>query len=191
VEPSGAEVANFMRNPVVLADHDYTIGSVIGKATRLSIDGDGIHATTKFHDKGLGQEAFDLVEAGMVRAWSVGFKPIETDSVKDKHGVTRGFHFKKWELLEYSLVAIPANPDAVMEAVKRGLVAAGNTHIFFRSVLPTDTPSHEARTSATADPGPQDTPRMHTGRYEFLLDFSKRVRQQARADAFKAGRNHE
>lgn len=155
VEPGGADVENFLRNPVVLADHDYSINSIIGRAETLEIGGDSIVARTTFDDGGLGSEAFRLVKNGMARAWSIGFRPVEHESIKDEKGVTRGFRFKKWELLEYSLVAIPMNPDALNNCIQRGAVDERFVHKFFD--LETDS-ADRAEESARPDATPERDP---------------------------------
>lgn len=133
VEPAGADLANYLKNPVVLADHDYSIKSIIGRATSMTVEEDGIFARTQFHDEGLGRDAFNLVKNGMAKAWSIGFRPKEYEAIKDEDGKhVKGFRFSKWELLEYSLVAVPMNPDAVHNAVKRGIVQAVNVPALFR-----------------------------------------------------------
>jgi seryl-tRNA synthetase len=48
----------------------------------------------------------------MLNAVSVGFIPLEWTENKDGYDIT------KWELLEFSAVAVPANQDAIAEAVK-------------------------------------------------------------------------
>lgn len=48
----------------------------------------------------------------MLNAVSVGFIPLEWTETKDGYDIT------KWELLEFSAVAVPANQDAIAEAVK-------------------------------------------------------------------------
>jgi seryl-tRNA synthetase len=48
----------------------------------------------------------------MLNAVSVGFIPLEWTETKDGYDVT------KWELLEFSAVAVPSNQDAIAEAVK-------------------------------------------------------------------------
>ena len=50
----------------------------------------------------------------MLNAVSVGF--IAKDVVPNKE--TGGFIIKDWELLEFSAVAVPANQDAIAQAVK-------------------------------------------------------------------------
>jgi phage head maturation protease len=53
----------------------------------------------------------------MLNAVSVGFIPLEWEDIKEGN-LTTGWDIKKWELLEFSAVAVPANQDAIAEAVK-------------------------------------------------------------------------
>jgi HK97 family phage prohead protease len=134
VNPEGWVLDNFLKNPVVVANHDYSIQSIIGKAISLEVTPEGLVATTQFHDKGLGALAFDLVSNDMARAWSVGFKAIQGEPVKDTQGRnTGGMKYTKQELLEYSLVAVPMNPEAVTACVQRGLVSEQLAPKLFRS----------------------------------------------------------
>ncbi len=48
----------------------------------------------------------------MLNAVSVGFIPLEWTETKEGYDIT------KWELLEFSAVAVPANQDAIAQAVK-------------------------------------------------------------------------
>lgn len=52
-----------------------------------------------------------MVEAGMGR-YSVGFRPQEFLPIKDKSGKITGFDFKKFSIVEQSVVSIPANPTS-------------------------------------------------------------------------------
>lgn len=185
VEPGGADVANFLRNPVVLADHDYSIHSIIGRASKLEISKEGITATTTFAKTDLGQQAFALVQSGMARGWSIGFRPIEHESIKDEKGNLKGFRFKKWELLEYSLVAIPANPDAVMNAIKSGVISAKHKDIFFRTVTGLVQPgdSTPAPTKANAAKKREMSPLEQR-----LSKIKRRADRRARGQAYLAMR---
>jgi phage head maturation protease len=60
-------------------------------------------------------------KAGVLRALSVGFDPVEVEP-----NGKGGFNFNKWELLELSIVAVPANPGATVLArwLKDGRVLA-------------------------------------------------------------------
>lgn len=59
------------------------------------------------------QEAWDSVKTGLVRAVSVGFRPIEWTFME-----AGGIHYVETEVFELSAVTIPANADAVITAVK-------------------------------------------------------------------------
>lgn len=58
-------------------------------------------------------EAIQSLKYKLVAAVSIGFKPVEF-SYMDNGGI----HFTEWEWLELSLVTIPANSEAVIQAVK-------------------------------------------------------------------------
>lgn len=129
VEPAGWRLSRFRANPTVLANHNYDIESIIGKAVDTKVEGDALVSTTEFAKEGLGNVAFRLVQEGLAKAWSVGWIGLKQHRIGEEKGCERcaaagsvhfGTHFVQQELLEYSLVAIPANPDVVM-----GLQAAG------------------------------------------------------------------
>ena len=57
-------------------------------------------------------------EQGLLRAASIGFRPLE--SSPNGRG---GLSFTRWELLEWSLVAVPANAEAVRALKSLNLLA--------------------------------------------------------------------
>ncbi len=108
IDVSGWNLKNFKKNPVLLWAHDHTIPA-IGKVKRIWI------SNGRLMFKGIWQEATEmgraaksLVEGGFINSFSVGFLPYEMD----------GNTYTKQELLEISLVNVPANPDAMMMAYK-------------------------------------------------------------------------
>lgn len=155
VDVAGWELDEYMRNPIVLANHNRDLESVIGRSKTVDKRAKALTAVTEFHDVGLGAMAFDLVRTGMVKAWSVGFRGNESHGIrqgaKDKCPTCvkavkailagrdpediwiHGRHFTKQTLFEYSLVAIPANPDAVVEAIAKGFVTEESSRVFFRN----------------------------------------------------------
>jgi HK97 family phage major capsid protein/HK97 family phage prohead protease len=60
------------------------------------------------------EEAWQSVKAGLVRAVSIGFRTLEYEIIKD----TGGIKFNKSEVMELSLVTIPANADATINSIK-------------------------------------------------------------------------
>lgn len=109
VDQDGWDFSNWMSNPVILDSHKYEtiddiIGKGIGKPYRVQ---NGWAIDIQFADTSRGQLAKRLVDSGMLKTVSVGFRSLQR---KPDGGVMR--HVKQ-ELLEVSLVAIPANPQAI------------------------------------------------------------------------------
>lgn len=112
IETLGIDFTNFQTNPVVLKSHrSYELP--IGKVIRLWIENDMtktyLLGDIVFGTDSESQEIKAKVDSGILRAVSIGFKCIEwTYNENSEIRV-----FTKTELLEVSLVSLPANPDAV------------------------------------------------------------------------------
>ncbi len=115
--PEGMDARNYRLNPVVLWNHD--MDDVVGKAANLAITADGWEQDIEFAPTAKGQEIKALVDGGFVVATSVRFLPRKWETGDPK---THGYWRKhvEWELLEVSLVSVPANPRAIR--VKAGRV---------------------------------------------------------------------
>jgi HK97 family phage prohead protease len=113
VDNNGWDLKSFKKNPVILWAHDHS-EPAIGVSKKTWVDGVGKKAklmiTPVLHDVTDKAKAIKtLVEMGIINSLSVGFKPLESPD-----GVT----FTKNELLEVSMVNVPANADAMMMAYK-------------------------------------------------------------------------
>lgn len=117
VIPSGGDFSNYLKNPIVLFMHNqyYPIGKNLWLKIEKSGDNEYLLAKTKISDKtDLAQDIFNLYEEKILNAWSIGFKP----NWEKAEQIDKGWKFNEWELLEYSAVSIPANPDALTTAIK-------------------------------------------------------------------------
>jgi HK97 family phage prohead protease len=119
IDPAGWDFKAYLDNPVVEWSHNYLIPA-IGKIEALNADDNGLHGVVFFNDKsfdpfgwGIGQR----VKAGVIRAGSVGFRPIEIEipSKEDGKDGTR-LIFRKQELVEFSICNVPANPFALAKS---------------------------------------------------------------------------
>lgn len=119
LDPTGIDVSNYRKNPVVLWAHDYS-APPIGKAVWIKRDGEGIISKVKFASTEFAQEIFSLYKDGFLKAFSVGFMPKETEDGDGEKKPRKTF--KKWELLEYSAVPVPANPEALALAIQKGVL---------------------------------------------------------------------
>lgn len=112
---SGWDTTNFLKNPVLLALHDYN-SFPIGTVTELSVNEGKLYFKAVFSEATQqAREAYALVKEGVLRTFSVGFIAREW---QDNNVIS------KMELLEISLVPVPANADAVVLA--KGLGSKGN-----------------------------------------------------------------
>jgi HK97 family phage prohead protease len=108
----GWDLRAYRRNPVVLFAHDAGAWPV-GKAVSIGVEGNALVATVQFANTHEGRKAEGLVNEGVLRATSVGFRPLEADYAPEKSRVG-GMNFKRQELMEFSLVPVPCNPDCLI-----------------------------------------------------------------------------
>ena len=127
IEADGWDLKHFKSHPIALFNHDPN--QVIGTWSEVRIEGKQLRGRLDLAEAGT-SDLVDTVRAlheqGILRAVSVGFRPIDKKKLtKDADEYFGPFRFTKSELLECSLVAIPANPRA-LNAVK-SLALAGDT----------------------------------------------------------------
>lgn len=116
VDPRGGRFESYLANPVVLFAHN-TMDLPVARTLGLEKTDREILAEAEF--AGLEQlhpfaeTVFRLYRDGFLRAVSVGFLPIKTSRDRMLPGQTGVTHLE-WELLEFSAVPIPGNPDALI-----------------------------------------------------------------------------
>jgi HK97 family phage prohead protease len=114
IDPSGWDLSSYLKNPVVMFAHDY--GSLpIARTVSLESEGDKLIASAEFASKELNpmaEQVFQMLKQGFLKGASVGFRP-KTFQYNEKRG---GVDFAQQELLEFSIVPIPANAQALMAA---------------------------------------------------------------------------
>lgn len=116
VNPFGMDADNYRKNPIVLFGHSHHArGNVIGKNIALFPDNFGVKAITKFADTPAGNDLYLLNREGYLNAWSIGYIPKKVKTQNTTTNNQSGTYniIDEWELLEYSSVVIPANPDAL------------------------------------------------------------------------------
>jgi HK97 family phage major capsid protein/HK97 family phage prohead protease len=116
ISADGWDLVNFNKNPIALFGHrsDFPIGKWHGVKT----EGKELKGKLELAPKGTSpriDEIRALLDAGILKAVSVGFKPIDSVPLNPKDPWA-GSRFLKQELVECSLVAVPANPNALSVA---------------------------------------------------------------------------
>lgn len=122
---AGWKLDNYRKNPVVLWGHD--AGDFpVAKSNKIWIEGDKLKSEAEFipaDNPATGKHAdgiLQLYKGGFLSATSVGFQPLKyafTDDPKRRFGID----FLEQELLEYSLVTVPANAEALIEGRAAGI----------------------------------------------------------------------
>jgi hypothetical protein len=123
VIPTGLKNADdFLLNPVVLWAHQRASFPPIGVCEWLDVQPRRVVAETRFaRGVPFAEDVFRLYEQGILRGWSIGFAPRQAKRVIHNDG-SSGLRVLTWDLLEYSAVPIPENPDAVTVAIEKGYV---------------------------------------------------------------------
>ena len=137
VIPSGMNSKEYEANPVLLYSHDPN--KPIGKMVTMrrgenSIDADFVLAPRPETHQGewLPDTVGALMKFGALKGVSIGYMPLENgmrsankaDASKYGDGVKRVY--SKWKLLEVSVVSIPSNQEALINAVSKGIVSTAS-----------------------------------------------------------------
>lgn len=140
VRAKGGDLKNYMKNPVVLTFHDggqFPVGNCLkvwhDKDTS-AVMGWVLFFGDEMDRTGVAETAYRFASSGAMKYGSIGFIPKETRRPEDKERADLsmpgyGVIYEKWELLEFSLTPIPANPNAGQreaEMVKRGMFTKEN-----------------------------------------------------------------
>uniref|UniRef100_A0A6M3KRV3 Putative prohead protease n=1 Tax=viral metagenome TaxID=1070528 RepID=A0A6M3KRV3_9ZZZZ len=123
IDVNGWDLKNFKKNPVIMFGHDYR-SLPIGRATKIGVRDGKLVNNVEFPPEGT-YEFADIVErlvgAGFLKTESVGFVPKKWEDGDGGEKTPRRTYTKQ-ELLEISIVPVPSNPNALMNAVEEGVI---------------------------------------------------------------------
>jgi HK97 family phage prohead protease/HK97 family phage major capsid protein len=130
----GWQLDNFRKNPIALFNHRSDF--VIGRWHDLAIKDGKLNGRLELARKGTSEridEIRSLVDAGILRAVSVGFQSKKKEPMDEKSDSFFGpFRYLKQELIECSLVSVPANPNALAVAKSLNISPATLDTVFAR-----------------------------------------------------------
>lgn len=129
VDPKGWVLEAFRQNPKALFNHNSDMP--IGEWENVRVEAGALVGDLKFGPVGACPTTDKMrafVEAGMMRAVSVGFRGLKADPIPGG-----GIRYTKSELVECSLVSIPANPNALQKAAQLNLSREAKQLIFGES----------------------------------------------------------
>lgn len=148
IRASGWQLDNFRKNPVLLFAHD-SRQPPVGQVPSIEVVGTELIADCLFRPEGdsqLSDDVWRAVEGGFLRAASVGFTPTgPVNQLVDSAGNWTGYEFTSQELLELSVVPVPANPQALAVAKSLGMSDATQALLFTTSPRAVAQAAAEAR----------------------------------------------
>lgn len=132
----GIDLAMFRKNPVVFFNHRRDLLPV-GKCLWVKPEGANLKAKTRYsarpeewENEWMPDAVWSMVRSGDLPGKSIGFLPIEGRAVRDdekrKNPDWDGANwvYTKALMLEYSVVGIPANAEALVQSVAKGVVTS-------------------------------------------------------------------
>lgn len=130
--PMGAYLKWYRKNPIVAWAHEYNkVENVLGNNVSIKKTEKGILAKTRFTFRNpQAEQVYNLYKDKVLKAWSVGFipisgyKPDEEDGGATEYPPKAGevlYIHEKWEMLEYSAVPIPSNPEVLTDQVAKSM----------------------------------------------------------------------
>jgi len=127
--PRGADLADYLKNPVVLWAHRYD-EPPIAKALWTKTTDTEVLSKPRFAETDFAEEIYQLYVQEFLTMWSVGFMPGQNEDgswamrrpteldLKARPDWKDANIIEKWGLWEYSAVPVPSNPGALTLAVK-------------------------------------------------------------------------
>jgi HK97 family phage prohead protease len=115
IQADGWDLATFKTNPIGLFNHH--ADAIIGRWEQVRVIGKQLRARFVFADEGtseIADTARKLWNQKILRGASVGFRPLKREPLtRDADEHFGPFRYLKQQLLECSLVAVPANANAL------------------------------------------------------------------------------
>lgn len=127
VNQDGWDLRSYMQNPVVLWGHNHS-ALPIGRAAEIALDGGALKSVVEFVPADmpvvgeLAEAVLRMCRTGFLNATSVGFRILEAEIAKDRDDESSWFpplNYMHQELMEFSVVSIPANPEALIDPSER------------------------------------------------------------------------
>lgn len=173
IEVKGWQLGNFAKNPIALFGHDHSF--IVGHWTDVRVQGGKLIGKLNLLPAGISERLDEIraaVEAGVLRAVSVGFTSKSDDVEPIKSG---GWRFKAAELMECSLVSVPANPNALHMAKSLNL-SDDVRSLIFRDPSDTEFAAKPEQAAAIVQPEQQPAASGNKGLPVVKLSDPARVR---------------
>jgi len=130
--PNGIDISDYLQNNIVLYNHDYE--TIIGNSIiSMSENGKEMYADAYFDEESdISKRVKRQIQKGTLKAASIGLRVLETTQreptvseqalINAVPWVKKVTDITKSQLIEWSVVTIPMNPDAMLtRAIQKGI----------------------------------------------------------------------
>lgn len=104
--------------PLLDTHNQYTVDAQLGRITDVTIEDGQLVGTLLFNDTDAGRAVEARVAAGELRAISIGYRVTKWQITATDDSGHETWRAVAWELLEASLVPVPADPNAVVRSAQ-------------------------------------------------------------------------
>lgn len=102
-------IQNYLKNPIILAQHDHD--DPVGRMVDYRVDSKGLWIKARVS---AAAEIFNLVKDKVLTAFSIGFRIIDAEY----NAASEIFMVKELELVEISIVSVPCNQNTIFSLAK-------------------------------------------------------------------------
>ena len=103
-------IQNYLKNPIILSQHDYD--DPIGRMTDYRVDDKGLWVKARISSAA--EEVFGLIKDKILTAFSIGFRILDAEY----NSAAEVFVIKELELVEISVVSVPCNQNTLFDLSK-------------------------------------------------------------------------
>jgi len=105
-----AGIQNYLKNPIILCQHDYD--DPIGRMVDYRVDDKGLWVKARISSAA--EEVFGLIKDKILTAFSIGFRIMDAEY----NSAAEVFVIKELELVEISVVSVPCNQNTLFDLSK-------------------------------------------------------------------------
>lgn len=124
ISPEAIDLGRVERGicPLLDTHNQYELNAVLGRISTVRIEDGQLVGLLHFEDSDRGRDVEARVLAGTIRAISIGYRVTRWQMTEVDDNDNETWRAVAWELLEASLVPVPADPNAVVRS------ASGTVH---------------------------------------------------------------
>jgi HK97 family phage prohead protease len=121
IKQTGIDTTYYLTNPVIFFNHDHELP--IGKCVSIGIENGNLAGVVEFvpaDNPAIGAKSegiYQLCRDGFLNTTSIGFIPITIERPEDARNLADGVDVITCEIVEISIVGIPANREALIQAI--------------------------------------------------------------------------